>query len=60
MTWGSCCGSVGRVVASDTSDLRFKFSQWQDFILILFTVNCLKDKTKEKEAGIGPFKNTVI
>ena len=55
---GGGCGSVGRVVASDTRGPRFKSSHWQKFIYIehLFTVNCeLKRRNKEKEAGNGPF-----
>ena len=56
---GSGCGSVGRVVASDTRGPRFKSSHRQKFIYILNI--CLlstvywKEKNKEKEAGYGPF-----
>ena len=45
---GSRCGSVGRVVASDTRDPWFEFNHWQ----ILCTINCIvKMKIKER----GPF-----
>ena len=47
----SVCGSVGRVVASDTRDPRFESSHWQNFIYQLYN---RKDKNKEKEAGNGP------
>ena len=36
----SGCGSIGKVVASDTRDLWFKSSHRQNFILNIFTVNC--------------------
>ena len=54
---GSGCDSIGKAVASDTRDPRFKSSHQQ----ILFTINCIwwmdwKDENKEKEAGSGPFK----
>ena len=56
---GSGCGSVGRVVDSDTRGARFKSSHCQKFRYIehLFTVNCVlkRRKNKEKEAGKGPF-----
>ena len=48
---GSGCGSVSRLVASDTRGLWFKFSHRQTFIsniCLLSTV--LKSKNKEKEA----------
>ena len=41
---GSGCGSLGRVVASDTRDMWFESSHWQ----ILFIINCI-EKTKIKE-----------
>ena len=42
---GSCCGSAGRAVASDSRDLHFKCSHWQNFILKKeFTVNCQKKR----------------
>ena len=45
---GSGCGSVGRVVASDTRGPRFKFSHWQKIIYMeqLFTVNCVLKRQK--------------
>ena len=48
---GSGCGSVGRAVASDTRDLRFKSRHWQNFIYQLYN---RKDENKEKDAGNGP------
>ena len=53
---GSGCGSVGRAVASDTRDLRFETSHWQDFIMNIFTVTVEKTKIKKKEAGNSPIK----
>ena len=54
---GSGCGSVGRVVASNTRDPQFESSSHRQ---ILFTINCIKDvlkirKKKEKEAGTAHF-----
>ena len=48
---GSGCGSIGREVASYTSDSQFESSHQQ----ILFIFNCIsmrnwKDDNKEKEA----------
>ena len=57
--WGSGCGSVGTVVASNTIGPQFKSSHQQTIIYILN--NCFlstvyrKDENKEKEAGNGPF-----
>ena len=42
---GRGCGSVGRVVASDTLDPRFESHYQQKNIEHLFTVNCI-EKTK--------------
>ena len=54
---GCGCGSVGRAVAYDTRDLRFKCRHRQNFIYRLYN---RKDENKEKEAGIGPsFKKTL-
>ena len=55
---GSGCGSVGRVVNSDSKGLQFKSSQWQKFIYMehLFIVNCvLKRRKKEKNPGMAHF-----
>ena len=49
------CGSVGRVVVSNTRNPRFKYSHNQEFISNIFTVNCWKDEKIEKEAGNGPY-----
>ena len=45
---GSGCGSVGRAVASNTRDPRFKSSHGQKFIYIehLFTLNCVLKRRK--------------
>ena len=46
------CGTIGRVVVSDTTDLRFKSRHYQQ---ILHTVNYFeKTKMKKKEAGKWP------
>ena len=52
---GSGCGSVGRVVASDSRDPPFESSHPQIFIL---NINCQlywKEENKEKEGGDCPF-----
>ena len=53
---GSCCGAVGRAVASNIRGPGFESSHWQLLlnIYLLLTV-CRKDENKEKEAGNGPF-----
>ena len=45
---GSGCGSVGKVVASDTRGLRFEYSHWQKITYIehLFIVNCVLKRRK--------------
>ena len=48
---GSGGGSVGRAVASDTIDLRFKSHPLQNFIV---QSKYRKDENKEKEAANGP------
>ena len=54
------CGSVGRVVASDTRGLQFKSSHWQNLLNICLLSTVLKDeKMEEKEAGNGPLKNRI-
>ena len=40
-------GSVGRVVASDTKDLRFESQHWQNFYLPMVHLK-RKDENKEK------------
>ena len=45
---GSGCGSVGRAVASDTKDPRFKSRHPQNFIYQLYN---RKDENVEKGAG---------
>ena len=45
---GSGCGSVGRVVASDTRGPRFESRHWEKIIYIkhLCTVNCVLKRQK--------------
>ena len=61
LTKGSGCGTVGRAVASNTRETGFESSHWQLLlnIYLLLTV-CRKDGNKEKEAGNGPFKKTLL
>ena len=55
---GSGCGSVGRVVASNTRGPRFESSNRQDFIMNIFTVNCWKvEKKRKKRPGMAQWKN---
>ena len=55
---GSGCGSVGRVVTSDTRDPRFESSHWRTFSEQLFTVNSVeKSKIKKKRPGMANLKN---
>ena len=54
MSAGSGCGTVGREVASNTRDSRFKSNhQW-----IIISVNFIENEeiSKEKEAASGPKK----
>ena len=53
---GSGCGSVGRVVASNSRGQRFESSHQQKFILNIYCQLYWKDENKEKEARNGPFK----
>ena len=46
----SGCDSVGRVVTYDTRGSKLESSHLQNFIMNIFTVNCLKDENEEKEA----------
>ena len=48
---GSCCASVGRAVASDTRDPRFKSRHRQ---IVIHKLYSRKDENKEREAGNGP------
>ena len=48
-----CCGTVGRAVASDPTDLQFESSHPQ-ILASVYSID--KTKIKEKEAGNGPFK----
>ena len=52
------CGSVGRVVASDTGGLRFESILRQNLFILnicLLSTVYRKDENKEKEAGSGQF-----
>ena len=52
---GSCCGSVGRAVASNSRGPQFKSSHRQK-LYWTFTVSCIeRTKIKKKEAGNCPF-----
>ena len=52
----SDCGSVGRLLTSDTRGFRFESSHWQNLYRTMFTAKCIeKTKSIEKEAGNGPF-----
>ena len=42
---GIGCGSVGRVVSSNTRGPQFESSYWQ---MVIFTVNYRKDENKDK------------
>ena len=56
---GSGCGSVGRVVTSDSTGPRFESSHRQKIIYTLNICYCQlcieKRKIKKKEAGNSPF-----
>ena len=54
VTTGSGCGSVGRVVASDSRGRRFESSHCQKFILNIYCQLYRKDE-KKKDAENGPF-----
>ena len=52
---GSGCGSVGRVVASNSRGPQFESSHWQHFILNII-VNCIeKTKIKKQRPGMAHF-----
>ena len=55
---GSGCGSVGRVVGSDTRGPQFESSRSQNYLVNIFTFNSCKDENKEKEAGKLHFNNS--
>ena len=56
---GSCCGSVGRVVDSNSRCPRFKSSHRQKFILNIYCQLYWKDKNKEKRGRSWPIKNNL-
>ena len=57
MGGGSCCGSVGKAIASDNRDLRFESSQKQ----FVITANSIeKSKVKKKEARNAPYKKSFV
>ena len=55
---GSGCGSVGRVVSSDTRDHWLKFNIKQIVFIINWIESLLKRQNK-KETGNGPFDLTI-
>ena len=52
------CGSVGRVVASNSRGPLFESSHWQKIILNIYYQLHWKDENKEKRAENSPFKKT--
>ena len=60
----SCCGSVGRAVASDTRGPWFESSHRQKFINTeyLYTVNCVlkRRKINKKRPGIAHLKKSFL
>ena len=54
---GSCCGSVGRAIASDNRDLRFESSQ-KEFVITANSIE--KSKVKKKEARNAPYKKSFV
>ena len=56
---GSGGGSVVRAVTSNSRGQRFEDGHRQKFILNIYCQLYWKDENKEKEAGNGPFKNTI-
>ena len=57
---GSGYGSVGRAVASYSRGPQFESSHQQNFILNIYCQLYRKDENKEKEAGKGRFKKTLL
>ena len=60
---GSCCGSVGRAVASIARGPRFESSHQQTFRtdINLSTVNCIeKTKINKKRPGIAYFEKNAL
>ena len=59
---GSGCGSVGRLVTSDTRSPRFESSHQLNSIQNMFLRlgNCSKVENKEKEVGNGPLEKTTF
>ena len=55
-TFGSDCGSVGRVVTSETRGLTFESCHWQNFTMNIFTLNCWKDKQKKQRPWMATLK----
>ena len=59
--WDSGCGSVGRVVDSNSRGPQFKSSHRQKFMWNVYCQLYWKDANKEKEAGICQFlKNNFV
>ena len=48
-------GSFGRPVPTNAKGPRFEFSQWQNVIMNIFTVDCLNDGNNKTEAWNDPF-----
>ena len=59
----SGCGSIGRVVASDTRGPRFKSSHLANFYkeIYLSIVNCVEEtKMKKKRPGMAHLKKDIV
>ena len=53
---GSGCGAVGRVLVSDTRDLQFEASQWQNNLLQTVIIAVLKSlKYRNNRPGMAQF-----
>ena len=56
---GQWCGSVSRVVASNTRGPWFKSRLWKNLYWTMFAVNCT-EKTKKRPGMNGPFKKIFL
>ena len=52
---GSYCGSVGRVVASNSRGPLFEYSHWQTFIFNIYFQLYSKDENEKKRPGLAHF-----
>ena len=56
----SGCGSVGRVLASDTRGYQFESSHWQNFILHIYCQLLKWQKERKKRAGMVLWKTYIL